>query len=61
MKTLEDTLYVQYPFLLFTPFAWWDIGLASMWNAYIDGCFVALQHTSAPVKPVGDMLPPAQR
>ena len=53
----KGTIYEQYPFLLCTPFAWWDIGLAYMLGAHIDTWFDVAQSLSAKVKPMGDFHP----
>ena len=57
MKLIEGTIYEKWPLLLFTPYAMIDIGMATMWNAYIDTCFAVMQHSLTPTKPMGDFHP----
>ena len=61
MNVTSGSLYKRCPVLLYTPFAWWDIYLASLWGAYVDGCFMFLEHASAPIKPMGDLHPPTKQ
>jgi len=58
MKLIEGTIYEKWPPLLFTPYAMFDIGMAALWNNYVDACFAVMQHALAPAKPMGDLQPP---
>lgn len=57
MKLIKGTVYEQWPPLLFTPYAMFDIGTAALWNSYVDAYFAVMQHALAPTTPMGDLPP----